>query len=79
MTAKEWRDKHPDEKGNIRDAADLGQLIVLANLEMLNAEYIKEGFPQSERLQRLRSTAVAQLKSVTNAASTKRLGQRLGK
>lgn len=79
MTAKEWRDKHPDEKGNIRDAADLGQLIVLANLEMLNAEYIKEGFSQSERLQRLRSTAVAQLKSVTNAASTKRLGQRLGK
>lgn len=79
MTAKEWRDKHPNKKGNIRDTADLGQLIVLANLEMLNAEYIKAGLSQTERLQRLHSTAVSQLKSVTSAASTERLSQRFDK
>ena len=79
MTAKEWRDSHPNERGNIRDTADLGQLIVLANLEMLNAEYIKAGLSQTERLQRLHSTAVSQLKSVTSAASTERLSQRFDK
>lgn len=79
MTAKEWRDSHPSEKGNIRDTADLGQLIVLANLEMLNAELIKAGLSQAERLQRLHETAVSQLKSVASAASTKRLSQRFDK
>jgi len=49
-TAKEWRDKNPKKDGNIRDYATVYQLVCLSNLESLNAEYIKEGLPQSERL-----------------------------
>ena len=79
MTAKEWRDQNPAAKGNIRDTADLGQLIVLSNLETLNAEFIKNSISQSDRLQRLREAAISQLKSVTAAASTERLAQRFDK
>lgn len=77
MTAKEWRDKNPGKTGNVRDDATLDQLIVLANLEMLNAEYIKAGLPQIDRLKRLRESAVAQLHSIANTASLKRLKKRL--
>ena len=73
MTAKEWRDAHPEAKGNIRDAADIVQLIVLSNLENLNASMISENVPQMERLQKLREASVWQLKSVQSAASTKRI------
>lgn len=76
MTAKEWRDNHPREKGNLRDAADLGQLIVLSNLETLNAEFIKAGVTQPHRLKRLREAAVSQLCSIANTASIKRLEKR---
>lgn len=79
MTAKDWRDKHPKEKGNIRDLANLPQLIILANLEMLNAEFIKAGLPQRERLQKLHDIAVSQLKSISNSASVKRLQERFDK
>ncbi len=79
MTAKEWRDKHPDAKGNIRDAAGLVQLIVLANLENLNAEFIKAGLSQPERLKRLHDTAVSQIRSIANTASVKRLEKRFDK
>lgn len=72
-TAKEWRDAHPEEKGNIRDMADVVHLIVLANLEAMNADYIKRGMPQAERLQELRSIARYQLESVSRAPSAKRL------
>lgn len=72
-TAKEWRDAHPEERGNIRDMASVVELIILANLESMNAEYIKQGMPQAERLQALRNIARYQLKSVTSAPSTKRL------
>lgn len=53
MTAKEWRDSHPELKGNIRDYANVSQLVCLANLENLNAVFISEGMPQTERLARL--------------------------
>ena len=79
MTAKDWRDKPPKEKGNIRDSANLPQLIILANLEMLNAEFIKAGLPQRERLQKLHDIAVSQLKSISNSASVKRLQERFDK
>ncbi|SHI52876.1 KilA-N domain-containing protein [Anaerovibrio lipolyticus DSM 3074] len=79
ITAKEWRDTHPKEKGNVRDAANLAQLIILANLEMLNAEFIKAGLSQRDRLQKLRDIAVSQLKSISNVASVKRLQKRFGK
>ena len=79
MTAKDWRDKHPKEKGNIRDSANLTQLIILANLEMLNAEFIKAELQQRERLQKLHDIAVSQLKSISNSASVKRLQERFEK
>ena len=79
MTAKEWRDNHPKEKGNIRDMANLAQLIILSNLEMLNAELIKAGLSQGERLQRLHTTAVSQMKSIANTASVKRLEEHFQK
>lgn len=72
-TAREWRDAHPDAKGNIRDTAEIHELIVLANLEAMNADYIRQGIPQMERLQTLRKIARYQLQSVTAAPSTKRL------
>ena len=72
-TAREWRDAHPDAKGNIRDTAEIHELIVLANLEAMNADYIRQGIPQMERLQTLRKVARYQLQSVTAAPSTKRL------
>ncbi len=50
MTAKEWRDKNSDKKGNIRDDANVYQLVCLANLEALNAHFIHEGLSQEERL-----------------------------
>jgi hypothetical protein len=49
-TAKQWREENPEEKGNIRDYADVSQLVCLANLETINALLIKEGISQSERL-----------------------------
>jgi hypothetical protein len=64
MTAKEWREANPKEKGNIRDLATLEQLVVLSNMESINALLIRQGFTQSERLQQLNSTAITQMKSL---------------
>ena len=61
MTAKEWRDEHPDYKGNIRDYATINQLICLSNMENLNAVFINEGMPQPERLQKLNQIAIQQM------------------
>lgn len=73
MTAKEWRQKNPEAKGNIRDNAAIPQLIVIANLESLNAEYIRQGMPQDQRLQLLHATAAHQLRSIVDTASVKRI------
>ena len=61
MTAKEWRDKNPDKKGNIRDYAEVSQLICLSNLENLNAYLIERGVSQSERLLELHRAAIRQM------------------
>ena len=61
MTAKEWRDKNPDKKGNIRDYAEVSQLICLSNLENLNAYLIERGISQSERLVELNRAAIRQM------------------
>ena len=61
MTAKEWRDANPELKGNIRDYATMNQLICLSNLENLNAVFINEGLPQSERLEKLNLIAIQQM------------------
>ena len=65
MTAKEWRDSHPELKGNIRDHANVSQLVCLANLENLNAVFIGEGMSQAERLARLNAIAISQMQVLT--------------
>ena len=62
QTAKQWRGSHPGEKGNMRDYATIEQLLVLTNLENINALLIEQGIPQKERLLELRTMAVQQLK-----------------
>jgi hypothetical protein len=61
MSAKEWRNKNPDSKGNIRDEADMSQLVCLANLETLNALFIEEGLSQVKRLKKLNAIAINQM------------------
>ena len=62
MTAKEWRDANPDLKGNIRDYANINQLICLSNMENLNAVFINKGMPQRDRLIELNKIAIQQMK-----------------
>ena len=61
MTAKQWRDKNPDLKGNIRDYASINELICLSNMENLNAVFINENIPQTERLIKLNGIAIQQM------------------
>ena len=61
LTARQWRDAHPDLKGNIRDYATVNELICLSNLESLNAVFIDQTMPQRERLLRLNKTAIRQM------------------
>ena len=61
ITAKQWRDTHPALKGNIRDYATINELICLSNKENLNAVFINEGLPQSERLVKLNQIAIQQM------------------
>ena len=69
VTAKEWRDAHPDDKGNIRDYATINQLICLSNMENLNAVFINEGIPQQERLHKLNQIAIQQMTVLENVES----------
>ena len=66
MTAKQWREANQDLKGNIRDYATINQLICLSNMENLNAVFINEGMPQSERLEKLNKIAIQQMKVLEN-------------
>ncbi len=66
MTAKEWKSTNVDIKGNLRDNASPTQLLVLANLETHNAEFIKEGLSQNERLERLNQIAIHQMQLLVN-------------
>jgi hypothetical protein len=75
MTAKEWRQANPDAKGNIRDEASLQQLIVLSNMESLNAEFIRQGLSQKERLLRLNASAKQMMRSLLDSSSLERLKQ----
>jgi hypothetical protein len=73
MTAKQWRDSHPGEKGNIRDYANVSQLVCLSNLENLNALFIQEKTPQAERLRKLNLIAIQQMKLLTDDTRIKQL------
>jgi hypothetical protein len=71
-TAKQWRDENPELKGNIRDYANINQLICLSNLENINAVLINEGILQSERLQKLNQIAIKQM-SILHEVETRKL------
>lgn len=73
MTAKEWRDKNADLKGNIRDYANVLQLVILINLENLNAEMIAQGIEQKQRVERLNIIAKRQYEVLQDAKGIKRL------
>mgnify|MGYP001136793488 FL=1 len=66
MTAKEWRENNPDKEGNIRDYTDILHLVVLSNLEVLNASMIENNISQKDRLEQLNKTARRQINILTN-------------
>jgi len=72
-TAKQWREANPDAEGNIRDMATIEQLVVLSNLESINAVLLHQGLPQSERLLQLNNIAISQMKSLVQNSSLKKL------
>jgi hypothetical protein len=76
ITAAMWRAANPDKKGNIRDYADISQLVCLANLENLNALFIKEGLPQETRLERLNQISIQQMKILTSDSGLKMLEEK---
>ena len=65
MTAKQWRETNPNKKGNIRDDANINQLLVLANMESYNAILIGQGQTLSERIVLLRELAVKQMETLS--------------
>lgn len=73
ITAKEWRDNNPDKSGNVRDYATLEQLVVLSNMESINALLISQGLPQAERLIQLNKVAITQMKSLIESKAIKKL------
>lgn len=73
MTAKQWRDVNSEKKGNLRDYASINELICLSNMENLNAVFINEGMPQSERLVKLNKIAIQQMKVLEDTGGRKLL------
>jgi len=73
MTAKEWRDQNPTLDGNIRDYADIFQLVCLSNLENINALFIKDGFDKMKRLEKLNTIAIDQMTILTTTVNTKEI------
>ncbi len=72
-TAKQWRDENSEQKGNIRDYASINELICLSNMENLNAVFIEQGIPQSERLVKLNQIAIQQMRVLESDGSRKLL------
>ena len=68
ITAKQWRDQNNTKQGNMRDHASVEQLIILSNMESINAELIRQSIPQSERLIALNNTAIHQMRSLLGSA-----------
>jgi hypothetical protein len=76
ITAAMWRDANPDKEGNIRDYADISQLVCLANLENLNALFINEGLSQEIRLERMNKIAIQQMRILTSDSGMKKLKEK---
>ena len=72
-TAKDWRDENSTKKGNIRDYANVSQLVCLSNLENINAVFIQQGISQSERLQKLNEIAINQMQILLSSSTIKKL------
>lgn len=72
-TAAQWRSENPDTKGNVRDEATLEQLVVLSNLESINAVLIRQGLSQNDRLVQLNKIAITQMTSLVNNSNIKKL------
>lgn len=72
-TAKQWRDENPVKKGNLRDEANVSQLVCLANLETLNAHFIQEGLSQSARLEKLNRIAIHQMRLLMDDRNIQKL------
>ena len=64
---RQWRDANPTLEGNLREYASIEQLLVLANIESMNAEFIHMGLPQPERLKRLNQIAIRQMQVFTSS------------
>ena len=73
ITAKQWRDANPTKDGNIRDYAELEQLVVLTNLESINSVLVRQQLPQTERLMKLNEIAITQMRSLLNNNNLKKL------
>jgi len=73
MTAKQWREQNPDLKGNIRDYANINELICLSNMENLNAVFINENMPQQQRLIKLNQIAIQQISILQDVENRKLL------
>ncbi|MEA4982425.1 MAG: KilA-N domain-containing protein, partial [Paludibacter sp.] len=71
ITAKQWRDKNPDLKGNIRDYATINELICLSNMENINAVFINDNLSQKERLLKLNQIAIQQMKILQDSDKRK--------
>jgi hypothetical protein len=72
-TAKEWREENPDSKGNMRDEATIEQLVILSNIESINAMLIHQKENQPDRLEKLNTIAITQMKSLLNNKSVEKL------
>jgi hypothetical protein len=77
ITASNWRDRNPNLEGNMRDSAQLEQLIVLRNIEAISAMLIKEGFSAEERLEKLNKVAISQMNSLIKSKQLKKLKSNL--
>ncbi len=75
QTAEQWRAANPQQEGNMRDDANIEQLLVLTNIEAMNAEFIRMGLSQPERLKKLNGIAITQLKSLANYANLEKLSR----
>lgn len=74
ITAKEWKDLNTDKNGNMRDFATIEQLVVLSNLESINALLVSKNLSQESRLIELNKVAISQMKSLINNSNFKNIG-----
>ena len=77
QTAKQWRDTNPKLEGNMREYATIEQLLVLANIEGMNAEFIHMALPQGDRLKRLNAIAIRQMQTLTAHTAVRQLGPKM--